>query len=154
MSEELQKIVDEYREKEIHISDEEAEQILWLCNRKMDICKIENREEYLPLLFKDEVKNYLFRCSVNATTFFEKIGGRRNMCAECGMNPCHPRCPNAPEPVPIHECVKCGYGILAGDKFWDSPEGKICKECVDDMSAEEILKLCGESLTEAEKEER
>ena len=69
MSEELQKIVDEYREKEIHISDEEAEQILWLCNRKMDISKIENREEYLPLLFKDEVKNYLFRCSVNATTF-------------------------------------------------------------------------------------
>ena len=64
------------------------------------------------------------------------------MCAECGMNPCHPRCP------------KCGYGILAGDKFWDSPEGKICEECVDDMSAEEILKLCGESLTEAEKEER
>ena len=50
------------------------------------------------------------------------------MCAECGMNPCHPRCPNAPEPVPIHECVKCGYGILAGDKFWDSPEGKICEE--------------------------
>ena len=50
------------------------------------------------------------------------------MCAECGMNPCHPRCPNAPEPVPVHECVKCGYGILAGDKFWDSPEGKICEE--------------------------
>ena len=68
-----QKIVDEYREKEIHISDEEAEQILWLCNRKMDICKIENREEYLPLLFKDEVKNYLFRCSVNATTFLRRL---------------------------------------------------------------------------------
>ena len=49
------------------------------------------------------------------------------MCAECGMNPCHPRCPNAPEPVPVHECVKCGYGILVGDKFWDSPEGKICE---------------------------
>ena len=50
------------------------------------------------------------------------------MCAECGMNPCHPRCPNAPEPVPVHECVKCGYGIMVGDKFWDSPEGKICEE--------------------------
>lgn len=73
MSEELQKIVDEYREKEIHISDEEAEQILWLCNRKMDISKIESREEYLPLLFKDEVKNYLFRCSVNATTFLRRL---------------------------------------------------------------------------------
>lgn len=69
----MQKIVDEYREKEIHISDEEAEQILWLCNRKMDISKIENREEYLPLLFKDEVKNYLFRCSVNATAFLRRL---------------------------------------------------------------------------------
>lgn len=73
MSEELQKIVDEYREKEIHISDEEAEQILWLCNRKMDISKIKNREEYLPLLFKDEVKNYLFRCSVNATMLLRRL---------------------------------------------------------------------------------
>lgn len=45
----------------------------WLCNRKMDISKIENREEYLPLLFKDEVKNYLFRCSVNATTFLRRL---------------------------------------------------------------------------------
>ena len=34
---------------------------------------IENREEYLPLLFKDEVKNYLFRCSVNATTFLRRL---------------------------------------------------------------------------------
>lgn len=49
----MQKIVDEYREKEIHISDEEAEQILWLCNRKMDISKIENREEYLPFHSKN-----------------------------------------------------------------------------------------------------
>lgn len=30
-------------------------------------------EEYLPLLFKDEVKNYLFRCSVNATTFLRRL---------------------------------------------------------------------------------
>lgn len=73
MSEELQKIVDEYREKEIHISDEEAEQILWLCNRKMEISKIEDREEYLPLLFKDEVKNYLFRRGVNAVTLLRSL---------------------------------------------------------------------------------
>ena len=32
-----------------------------------------DREEYLPLLFKDEVKNYLFRCSVNATTFLRRL---------------------------------------------------------------------------------
>lgn len=49
--------------------------------------------------------------------------------------------------------MKCGYGIEEGDLFWDSPGGKICKECVDDMNAEEILNLCGECFTEAEKEE-
>lgn len=73
MSDELKEIVDEYRAEEIHISDEEAEMILNLCNRKMDICKIDNREEYLPLLFKDEVKNYLFRRAVNAKTFLRRL---------------------------------------------------------------------------------
>lgn len=69
------------------------------------------------------------------------------------------------EPMPSKMPERTGAGTgsrmremrvrnLVGDKFWDSPEGKICEECVDDMSAEEILKLCGESLTEAEKEER
>lgn len=56
MSEELQKIVDEYREKEIHISDEEAEQILWLCNRKMDISKIEDREAATGYEYEEEKK--------------------------------------------------------------------------------------------------
>lgn len=73
MSDELKEIVDEYRAEEIHISDEEAEMVLNLCNRKMDICKIEKREEYLPLLFKDEVKNYLFRRAVNAKTFLRRL---------------------------------------------------------------------------------
>ena len=75
------------------------------------------------------------------------------MCAECSSTYCYSRCPNAPEPKIVHVCVKCGYGIEEGDLFWDSPEGKICKECVEDMSAEEILSPCGECLTEAEKEE-
>lgn len=49
------------------------------------------------------------------------------MCSVCRMNPCHPSCPNAPEPVPVYECCRCGYGILEGDKFWDSPEGYMCE---------------------------
>ena len=55
------------------ISDEEVNEILWLCNRRMEISKIENRGEYLPLLFKDEVKNYLFRREVNAVTFLRSL---------------------------------------------------------------------------------
>lgn len=73
MTEALQDIIAEWRSKDVLISDEEAEYILWLCNRKMDVCKIENREEYLPILYADEVKKYLFRRMVNATTMLRKL---------------------------------------------------------------------------------
>lgn len=73
MNEQLQGMVDGYREKGIHIADEESEFVLWLCKRKMEICKVENQEEYLPLLFADELKNLLVRRSVNATTFLRKM---------------------------------------------------------------------------------
>lgn len=73
LTEELQGIIAEWRSKGVPISDEEAEYILWYCNRKMDVCNIENREEYLPLLYADEVKNHLFRIAVNATTMLRKL---------------------------------------------------------------------------------
>lgn len=73
MNEQLQKIVDGYREKGIHIAGEESDFVLNLCKRKMEICKVKNQEEYLPLLFADELKNLLFRRSVNATTFLKKM---------------------------------------------------------------------------------
>lgn len=71
------------------------------------------------------------------------------MCSVCMSRPCHPRCPNAPEPKPVHTCDKCGYGIFEGDKFLDGPEGYICKECIDDMTADEILEMLGENLRTA-----
>lgn len=86
LTEELQGIIAEWRSKDIPISDEEAEYILWYCNRKMDVCKIENREEYLPLLYTDEVKNHLFRGAVNATTMLrelEKEVKEEGKCAVC-----------------------------------------------------------------------
>lgn len=48
------------------------------------------------------------------------------MCSMCLSIPCHPRCPNAPEAVPVHRCGKCGEGIFEGDKYFDSQEGYIC----------------------------
>lgn len=75
------------------------------------------------------------------------------MCSVCMSNPCHPRCPNAPEPEPVYTCDKCGYGIFAGDKFFDGPEGYICEECLDDMTTDEILEMFGEKLQTAQKEE-
>lgn len=75
------------------------------------------------------------------------------MCSVCMSNPCHPRCPNAPEPEPVYTCNKCGYGIFDGDKFFDGPEGHICEECLDDMTTDEILEMFGEKLQTAQKEE-
>lgn len=75
------------------------------------------------------------------------------MCSMCLSLPCHPRCPNAPEPVAVHRCYKCGVGIFDGEKYLDSPIGQICEDCLDDMTADEWLELFGESLAIAEKEE-
>lgn len=75
------------------------------------------------------------------------------MCSVCMSNPCHPRCPNTPEPEPVYTCNKCGYGIFDGDKFFDGPEGYICEECLDDMTSDEILEMFGEKLQTAQKEE-
>lgn len=75
------------------------------------------------------------------------------MCSVCRQTPCNPSCPNAPEPIPVHTCVECGFGIYAGDKFWDSPNGPVCEDCLDDMAAETILTMLGESVETAEVEE-
>lgn len=71
------------------------------------------------------------------------------MCSMCMSSPCHPRCPNAEEPVPVYTCSKCGYGIYEGDDFYDGPDGYVCEECLGDMTAKEILEMCGESFRTA-----
>ena len=58
-------IVNDLRNNGAIITDEDAEKVLQLCERKMDICKIENRKRYLPILYVDEIKNFLFRQYVN-----------------------------------------------------------------------------------------
>lgn len=68
MRNELRDIVEEFRAANLHISDEEAEDIEKYCWRKLKVTKVENKEEYLPLLFRDEVKNHLYRLAVNVTS--------------------------------------------------------------------------------------
>lgn len=75
------------------------------------------------------------------------------MCATCLNTPCHPRCPNAPEPKPLYTCKKCKDGIYAGDKFFDGPDGYVCEDCIEDMTGEEIIKMCGMGLQTAEMED-
>lgn len=75
------------------------------------------------------------------------------MCSVCLQSPCSSRCPNADEEKPIYVCDECGYGIFEGDKFFDSPDGYICKDCLENMTTNELLELLDVELRTAEKEE-
>lgn len=52
------------------------------------------------------------------------------MCEECRMTPCHPRCPNAPEPRSVFICSGCGREILEGDDYWDVLGEQFCENCI------------------------
>ena len=60
------------------------------------------------------------------------------MCDICRQTPCHPRCPNAPEPKP---------------EYLNTTDGCVCKDCLENFSIDQWLELIGESLTTAEREE-
>lgn len=69
MPEKLWETIKEWRDKGVAISDEAAKMIYALCQRKMEVAKIEDPESYIFLLYPDEVKNYLFRSAINARSF-------------------------------------------------------------------------------------
>ena len=54
------------------------------------------------------------------------------MCQECRQSPCHPRCPNAPDPQPVFICSGCGKDILDGDDYWEILGEQLCESCIDD----------------------
>ena len=69
MPEKLWETIKEWRDKGVAISDEAAKMIYALCQRKMEVAKVEDPDNYIFLLYPDEVKNFLFREVVNARTF-------------------------------------------------------------------------------------
>lgn len=71
------------------------------------------------------------------------------MCAICLQTPCHPRCPNAPEPEPMYWCCECGEGIFEGDKYFQYGNSEICEACMDEKTTEEMLELFEERLRTA-----
>lgn len=61
------------------------------------------------------------------------------MCAECGMIPCHPCCPNAPEPLIFAHCCDCGDEIYEGEDYFDFDGMPFCEVCV--MGKKRIAEL-------------
>lgn len=61
------------------------------------------------------------------------------MCAVCNTSPCHPRCPNAPEPAAVAECFFCHDEIREGEEYTDVDGTPVCKDCVTNISIENLL---------------
>lgn len=52
------------------------------------------------------------------------------MCDICRQVPCHPRCPNAPDPPAVFVCSGCSREILAGEDYWDVLGEQFCEDCI------------------------
>ena len=53
------------------------------------------------------------------------------MCEECRRSPCHPRCPNAPDPIAVFICSGCGQEIYEGEDYWEFLGEQFCENCKD-----------------------
>lgn len=78
--EEVDRIVQEFREMVCDISDEEVNGVINLCKRKIALTG--QKDDYMKLLLPDELKNYLFRRVVNATTILRQMKKEDTMCAK------------------------------------------------------------------------
>lgn len=79
--EEVDRIVQEFRETVCDISDEEADGVINLCKRKIALTG--QKDDYMKLLLPDELKNYLFRRAVNATTILRQMEKEGIICVQC-----------------------------------------------------------------------
>lgn len=69
----LHRHVDKLKSQGIYITDEEAEEVYMYCLRKMEVAKVEVPEEYINLLYPDELKNYILRHGINACTILRQM---------------------------------------------------------------------------------
>ena len=53
------------------------------------------------------------------------------MCEECRQSPCHPRCPNAPDPPAVFICSGCGHEIVDGEDYVELMGEQWCENCID-----------------------
>lgn len=74
------------------------------------------------------------------------------MCSECWMTPCHPNCPNAPEPEKVYNCSHCNEPIYVGEEYYEFNGEHFHEECFEDIAVD-LLLAEGASHGEAELEE-
>ena len=65
------------------------------------------------------------------------------MCAICHNAPCHPRCPNAPEPIAVDDCYLCDKPIREGEGYFTLCGVAICADCAETMSMRQLSDIYG-----------
>lgn len=75
------------------------------------------------------------------------------MCLGCRKMVCDSRCPNAPEPRSVGICRECDGSIQIGEEYAEIDGRKYHLECLDSMSARELLQLFDVDVETAEEEE-
>ena len=62
-------------------------------------------------------------------TITKVLNGEVMMCSECWQTPCHPRCPNAPEPKVRGQCKQCGEDLREDYEYYtDNDDNKFCSD--------------------------
>lgn len=74
------------------------------------------------------------------------------MCSECRMSPCHPQCPNAPEPPKVYTCKICGEPIVEGEEYYEMDAEFYHEECFEDNAVQILMDECGAMKGTAELE--
>jgi hypothetical protein len=52
------------------------------------------------------------------------------MCDVCLHFPCLSGCPNASDPLVVHECIHCGADIYEGNDYFNIDGEPWCEECI------------------------
>ena len=49
------------------------------------------------------------------------------------------RCPEYTSEAPSVPCSHCGSPIFEDDWYWDLPGGIVCSDCIDSLTAQDVL---------------
>ena len=66
----LHKHVDNLRDQGIYITDEEVKDVYMYCLRKMEVANV---EQPIELLYPDELRHYIIRHGINASTILRRM---------------------------------------------------------------------------------
>lgn len=76
------------------------------------------------------------------------------MCDVCHQYPCHPRCPNAPDPPSVFVCSGSGRDIYEGEDYWDLLGEQFSEGFIDsawkEAECDQMCFICEEAVYEGE----